>query len=289
MLNISHPQKSCTDNAYSGFSLVELSVVLVIISLIVGGILAGMNLKHAADLKSVTAETNSLRDTIHNFNRRFGGLPCDLYNATKHWGAADADFDTCKTTASVGKETCNGDGNGRITTAGDGTTYYEAHRFWQHLSNAEMFSGRYTGQRAGTAENATCLSSNHCGDSTYKNGALYPATLGTTEDYFKVSTLAGLLTYPGDKGLSIVLFRSSNQGATGANVGTPLFNTEDAYSLDNKFDDGKPAFGYIQSFEPYSGTGYLKNACATTSSADTALYNLTASGSQCALIFTQMN
>lgn len=289
----SAPQRTASVSARShkrsrGFSLVELSIVLVLISLLVGGIMAGLNVKHAAELKSVNDEVAAIRNTVKTFNDRYGGLPGDLYNATKYWGAADADFATCTTTPSTDKKTCNGDGNGMISTPGDGTTYYEAHRFWQHLTNAQLLNGRYTGHRAGVDENATCLSDAHCGSSKLKNGAYYLATIRFTEDYFQPTGLSGLLTFPGDKGHAMVLFRNSNKAATGSYVGMPVLSAEDAFSLDKKFDDTRPASGNLQSFKPDTGTSYLSNSCATTNDEATARYNLSSSEAQCALIFTNM-
>lgn len=275
--------------SHAGFSLTELSVVLVLISLLVGGITVGLNIKHTAELKTVTDEITRMREVIGIFKERYQTLPGDMYNATKYWGAADADSDICKITASTDRTTCNGDGNNSVTTPGDGTTYYEAHRFWQHLVNANLMDGTYTGHRAGSDADATCLSSNHCGHSSFKNGLYYPATVKEEVDYFKPDTLPGLLMYPGDKGHVMVLFRNSSQGgSSGAFVGSPLFTAEDAYNIDMKFDDGKPAFGGMQTFKPASSSSYLDNTCATTDDETTAKYQLTARGSQCAIIFTNM-
>ena len=42
------------------FTLIELSIVLVIIGLIVGGVLVGQNLIHAAQLRSVISDLERL-------------------------------------------------------------------------------------------------------------------------------------------------------------------------------------------------------------------------------------
>ncbi len=47
-----------------GFSLVELSIVLVILGLLTGGILTGQNLIHAAELRSVTTEFSAFSQQI---------------------------------------------------------------------------------------------------------------------------------------------------------------------------------------------------------------------------------
>lgn len=289
-MNVTHSHRTASVSpARAGFSLTELSVVLVLVSLLVGGITTGLNIKHTAELKSVSDDVMHLREIVDIFKQRYQNLPGDMYNATKYWGAADADFDDCKTTVSTSHATCNGDGNNSITTPGDGDTYYEAHRFWQHLVNAQLMDGTYTGHRAGTDDDATCLSNSHCGQSNFKNGSYYPVTVKEEVDYFQPDGLTGLLMYPGDKGNALVLFRNSNEGgANGAFVGAPLLTAEDTYNLDMKFDDGKPASGNMQTFKPESGSDYLDNVCATSDDESLAKYNISSNGAQCAIIYTNM-
>ena len=54
-------------NKQSGFTLVELSIVIVIIGLIVSGVVAGQSIVKAAKLKSVTTD-------VANCNVSFWGL-----------------------------------------------------------------------------------------------------------------------------------------------------------------------------------------------------------------------
>lgn len=270
----------------SGFSLVELSVVLVLIALVIGGTMAGLSLKHNAELKSIPTEVERLKELIATFNQRYDSLPGDLYNATTLWGAADADHNTCIATASTGKPTCNGDGNGWVTTPGTGSTYYEAHRFWQHLSNAGLISSSYTGQRLAAGEDVTCLPEHHCGMATFRNGLFYAATVNDDTGYFNASTYPPALElFDGDKGNSILFFRRMVSGATGAHVGSPVLTIEEAYNIDLKFDDGKPSTGAIQTFEPIDAE-YLTTYCASSDVEATAEYALWVNDIHCALIFT---
>jgi prepilin-type N-terminal cleavage/methylation domain-containing protein len=97
------------------FSLIELVVVLVIIGLIVGGITSGQNLIRSAQLQSVVTDKKKYESAIAAFQERYFQLPGDMNNATDFWGAAHTTEATCVTTVSTGEETCNGDGNGKIT------------------------------------------------------------------------------------------------------------------------------------------------------------------------------
>ena len=143
-----------------GFTLVELSVVLLIIGLLAGGILLGQQLMRTSELKTITADKDKFIAAVNTFVDKFHGLPGDLINATDIWRAAHATPATCKTTIGTASRTCNGDGNGQI---GDGKITVspwgnpvgsnEYFRFWQQLSNAGLIAGKFTGVRAGSGSN----------------------------------------------------------------------------------------------------------------------------------------
>lgn len=117
-----------------GFSLVELSIVLVILGLLTGGILTGQSLIRASELRSITTEYNRYIAAAQTFRDKYFALPGDMANATAFWGAAHATPATCKTTASSSALTCNGNADGFIQ--GVVATSNESFRFWQHLANA---------------------------------------------------------------------------------------------------------------------------------------------------------
>lgn len=144
----------------SGFSLVELSIVLVILGLLVGGVLSGRALIRAAELRNITTEFSEWQTALNTFKTRYNALPGDMPNATSFWGnaATGASSGQCAaplTDAGTGKQTCNGDGNMKIQYTWKGalrTDLHEAFRFWQHLQNAGLIAGGYTGTApAGTA------------------------------------------------------------------------------------------------------------------------------------------
>ena len=71
--------------AVSAFSLVELSIVLVILGLLTGGILAGQSLIRAAQLRAVSTEYSRYVASINSFRDKYFGWPGDLRNATAFW------------------------------------------------------------------------------------------------------------------------------------------------------------------------------------------------------------
>jgi prepilin-type N-terminal cleavage/methylation domain-containing protein len=108
---------------HSAFSLIELSIVLVILGLLTGGILAGKSLIRAAELNNNLDAIKETVVAIHSFQDRYFGLPGDLNNAQSFWST----------------QTVNGDGDGII----DFTNEYK--RVFQQLALAGLAPGSYTG------------------------------------------------------------------------------------------------------------------------------------------------
>ena len=68
-----------------GFTLIELSIVLVIIGLIAGGVLAGQDLMEAARLRAVISQVERYKTAVVTFKLKYDSLPGDMPNATKIW------------------------------------------------------------------------------------------------------------------------------------------------------------------------------------------------------------
>jgi prepilin-type N-terminal cleavage/methylation domain-containing protein len=88
----------------AGFTLIELSIVLVIIGLLVGGILTGRDLILSATIRSQTSQFQEIETQINAFRLKYGCLPGDCANATDYFG----------TVAPSGVAITNGDGDGSI-------------------------------------------------------------------------------------------------------------------------------------------------------------------------------
>ena len=76
-----------TRHTQLAFSLVELSIVLVILGLLVGGILSGQSLIRAATLRSFVKQHEQHYTAVMSFRDKYSQLPGDMNNATQFWGA----------------------------------------------------------------------------------------------------------------------------------------------------------------------------------------------------------
>jgi prepilin-type N-terminal cleavage/methylation domain-containing protein len=79
MLKYTHANASINNSSsQKGFTLIELSIVLVVIGLIVSGITSGASLIKQATLRSVIAEVRNYQLSINTFVLTYGALPGDF-------------------------------------------------------------------------------------------------------------------------------------------------------------------------------------------------------------------
>lgn len=270
MRHIPHAVSPYTaDIRQRAFSLVELSIVLVILGLLAAGVTAGRDLIRASELRAITTELQSFQTAVNTFRSKYLALPGDMNNATSFWGA----MTNCgaASPSGTGTQTCNGDNDGNIE-AGAASQTSETYAFWKQLSNAGLVEGSFSGI-AGSGGGA---------DSTI--GTNVPASklagAGWSVDYVASGYAGDASTY------AIGYLNNFRFGAKAAGNSThnAIIRPEEAWTVDKKVDDGKPATGTMIA-------RFWNNACAAaddgTHAANdlVASYKLTDTSVQCGLMF----
>ena len=115
-------------NKQTGFTLIELAIVLVIIGLLLGGVLRGQELINSAKVKNMARDFQNVQVYMYGYQDRFKVLPGDDHNAMAHVGAP----------ANPANGTQNGvlEGIWNTTAAGD-----ESCAIWQHIRLANLAPG----------------------------------------------------------------------------------------------------------------------------------------------------
>jgi prepilin-type N-terminal cleavage/methylation domain-containing protein len=115
----------------SGFTLVEIAIVLVIIGLLLGGILKGQELINSAKVKNIANDFRVIPTYIYAYQDKFRALPGDDAQVTTHISGA-----TAATGGTLGNGVIEGAWNGDETAAST-----EAMLFWQHVRLANLAAG----------------------------------------------------------------------------------------------------------------------------------------------------
>ena len=213
----------------NGFTLVELSIVLVIIGLLIGGILVGQSLVDSAKLKSFISQIQQFDIAVNNFKQKFKGLPGD---SSKFNGSCGGNY----LNNSIIEEGTDVDNN-----------YFncEIAKFWQDLSVTELSGTDYT--------------------STYStklkiggNGANVPQAKWGDKTGIIGSSNSGAFDL-GVNIFSIANFVGSASGFIPGGGTSNAFKPSDIAAFDTKFDDGVATSGDIRAYDGTQNLGALAN------------------------------
>ena len=111
----------------TGFTLVEIAIVLVIIGLLLGGVLKGQELIHSARVRNLAATQDEVKTAFFGFWDRYRAYP--------------GDYNLASTNLPNVAATSNGNGDGQILLNG---AMLESIAVWEHLSQAGFIAGPYT-------------------------------------------------------------------------------------------------------------------------------------------------
>lgn len=139
-LKINIKFKSATE---TGFTLIEMSLVIIIAGLLMVTFLGGQNLVNAAKLRSTAGSLTEYESAIISFKSYYEGLPGDMGNIFAIWGAELGCTDELSAAGGTG---CNGDSDSIILWDS------ESYRAWQLLGHLHYIKGNYSGTSAVSGE-----------------------------------------------------------------------------------------------------------------------------------------
>jgi prepilin-type N-terminal cleavage/methylation domain-containing protein len=259
-----------------GFSLVELSIVLVILGLLTGGILTGQNLIRAAELRALTTQMSQYRTALYTFRDTYFTVPGDMSNAEDFWGT-DPDGCPTHTNWQTGKtQTCKGDGSG----LGDSAT--ERFRAWQQLAAAGMIEGSYSGV-TGPDSSGTCVASDHEIGYNTPAGRVTNVGIGIASHGGDGLVASGEFTYwfEGDYRNTLLIGKNT----TACEPIGAAFTPQETWNIDKKLDDGKPGTGKIVTRPGIGVSGHPNCNNGDNTQAASAIYTLSYEGTACGMYF----
>lgn len=250
MINSNRRERHCpNDNA--AFSLIELSIVLVIMGLLIAGVSAGSSLIKSAELRAVVAQSENFKVGAASYYAKKGRLPGDDPKPT-----ADADENL----------KFGGNSNGVIelsSTRADGAKMMEGINAWKYLSEQQIINGTYEGIEQSAAP--TALDDTNLPTAKKKGGV------------WLFDAIAEAVASRGSKSYVFLVNKLSTKSLT--NGGTPATDTiakqdkkgvlpsADAASMDDKYDDGLADKGTIRTFSN-DNTGDACDYASSTASTD---------------------
>ncbi len=203
----------------AGFTIIEIALVFIVISLLIGGVLKGQQMIHVSQLHHLIDQSSGVHEAYYEFIDRFQTIPGDM-------SCSDA---VAKIGTQVSSDNCSSSNIGG-NEDGHIENLVEASAVWAHLSASQFLKGSY----AGNAATVDAYKAGVTNGNIPANGFQGPILLAHMSNYIdgNATTVTKRLAY-----------------SYGANIPVPLLR-----DLDQKLDDGLPDTGTVRSVSTASPT-----------------------------------
>jgi prepilin-type N-terminal cleavage/methylation domain-containing protein len=198
----------------AGFTLIELSIVIVIIGLIVAGVVGGQQLVNQAKLRQLITTIDKYQTAFLSFKLQYNALAGDFSSASSYWSGAP-----------------NGNGDGKFDGIHIDTSVTEVYGAYKHLANAGLMKNNLTGLKGSgpvIGENVPELS--------------YNSSLMTL--WFHTANFYPMM--PGYESVERIVLSGLDD-----DYNNPQILTRDALNIDSKIDDGRPLVGKVTAWNNY--------------------------------------
>ena len=229
-----------------GFTLIELSIVLIIIGLIVGGVLVGQDLINSARVRAQIKQFEDYKLALNNFKLKYNCLPGDCSTATSFDLGSNGDNDgvleMSSITASVSNCTWITDNS---YTTPDCNFNGEFPLFFQHLSASKMIAGSFDGTWVlGKGYPKVVIDESK---GMIAAGAWHAGESGTKPHYLRTT-----YNFPSGFWLHVnSCARITDIGPEQGNDNCGILTPSQMQQIDIKIDDGNPLKGIFWGYSGY--------------------------------------
>ena len=215
-----------------GFTLIEMSIALVIIALVVGGIVVGKELLITAKINQQISQIQSINTAVNSFKLKYNCLPGE-----------------CATATSLGLGTTaswhNGNNDGKIDVRCIQRQFYNANNlirdsnnFFMHLANAGLLDGTFEGYQ-GEAHNddmtSTMVDARYL-KAKYNTAYIFPTRFPNVPGACSAGGDWTAYTRDGGNGFAIASYDTNF---------TSVIPKDEMRRMDEKMDDGIPISGNV--------------------------------------------
>lgn len=254
----------------SAFSLIELSIVLIIIGLLIAGVTGGASLIKSSELRAAISEARGWSTAVNGFYNQFNSFPGDytvpLGSTVGAVGNGNSQINAFTTATNPGGDASATANCVTAGVAGTVTGTYKGCAFedsvaWTQLKNAGVIDTNVVSTPTVSATWAATFGTTNPGSKIKSSGWVFDYGFGTAGALQNVQTGQNVVVLTGTPSAAPVAADSFVNGATKA---TAAITPADALSIDTKVDDGIANTGRVRGVNPLGAAGCFSSATYTT-------------------------